>query len=133
MKVSVWAYFMIVVGIIGITVVTLFQDVTTTNDQNYYLLKEITEASMLDSVDETYFITTNRVSINKEKFVEVFIRRFAESAGFNKEYNIKFHDIIEEPPKVSISVGSKSNTFSFTGEQFNIYNKIDAIIESGKQ
>lgn len=131
MKESFWGYFIIIIGIVGIAVVMLFQDVTTTNDQNYYLIKEITEAAMLDAVDQTYFVQTNgNVAINKEKFVENFIRRYAESAGFNKTYNIKIYDIVEEPPKVSLSVGSKSNVFSFTGEQFDIVNKIDAILET---
>jgi len=131
MKESFWGYFIIMIGVFGIAIVLLFQDVTNTNDQNYYLIKEITEASMLDAVDKTYYAQNNgAVSINKEKFVENFIRRYAESAGLNKTYKIKIYDIVEMPPKVSLSVGSKSNVFSFTGDQFDIVNKIDAIIET---
>ncbi len=132
MKESMWGYFLIVLGVVGLSLVLLFQDVTNTDDQNYYLVKEITESSMMDAIDIGYYKISGKVTINKEKFVENFIRRYAESAGLNKSYNIKFYDIIEEPPKVSLSVGSKSNVFSFTGEQFNIYNRIDAIIESGE-
>jgi len=130
MKESFWGYFIIIIGVVGISIVMLFQDVTNTNDQNYYLVKEITEAAMIDAVDIPYYSLTGEIAIDKEKFVENFVRRFAESASLNKTYDIKFHDIVETPPKVSVSVGSKSNVFSFTGEQFNITNKLDAILET---
>lgn len=130
MKESFWAYFIIIAGILTLAIVLLFQDITNTNDQNYYLVKEITEAAMLESVSVAHYENTGEVKINKEKFIENFIRRYAESAGFNKTYNIEFYDINEEPPKVSLSVGSKSNVFSFTGEQFDIINKLDGILET---
>lgn len=130
MKESLWGYFIIIAGVVGVALVFLFQDITNTNDQNYYLVKEVTEAAMLDSVDTAYYRQTGIVAINKEKFAENFIRRYAESASLNKTYNIKIHDIVEQPPKVSVSVNSKSTVFSFTGDQFNITNKIDAILES---
>ncbi len=117
MKEAFWGYFIIVVGIVGIAIVMLFQDITTTNDQNYYLIKEITEAAMLDAIDKTYYSQNDgAVYMNKEKFTENFIRRYAESAGINKTYNIKIYDIVEMPPKVSLSVGSKSNVFTFTSD-----------------
>lgn len=131
MKSAFWGYFIIIVGVVGISLVLLFQDITNTNDQNYYLIKEITEAAMLDSVDIAYYrVNDGAISINKEKFVENFLRRYAESSSLNKTYKIKFHDIVEMPPKVSLSVSSKSSTFSFTGDQFDITNKIDAILET---
>lgn len=130
MKEAFWGYFIMIVGIVGLAIVLLFQDITTTNDQNYYLIKEITEAAMIDSIDITWYKKHEQLAIDKEKFVENFIRRYAESAGFNKTYNIQFYDINELPPKVSLSVGSKSNVFSFTGEQFDIINRLDAILES---
>ena len=130
MKESFWGYFIIIAGVTTLAVLMLFQDVTNTNDQNYYLVKEVTEASMLDAVDIPYYRTTGEIAIDKEKFVENFIRRFAESSSLNKTYDINFYDIVEKPPKVSLSVGSKSNVFSFTGDQFNITNKIDAILET---
>ena len=110
----------------------LFNDVTNTNDQNYYLVKEVTEAAMLDSVDIAYYRQTGIVSINKDKFAENFSRRYAESAGLNKTYKIKIYDIVEQPPKVTLSVSSKTGTVNISGtaEQFDIVNKIDAILEN---
>lgn len=130
MKESFWGYLIIILGVFTLAVIFLFQDVTNTNDQNYYLIKEVTEASMIDAIDIAYYRQTGTIAINKEKFAENFIRRYAESAGLNKTYDIKIYDIVEQPPKVSLSVGSKSTVFSFTGEQFDIVNKIDAILET---
>ena len=132
MKESFWGYLIIILGVFTLSVIMLFNDVTNTNDQNYYLVKEVTEAAMLDSVDIAYYRQTGIVSINKDKFAENFSRRYAESAGLNKTYKIKIYDIVEQPPKVSLSVSSKTGTVNISGtaEQFDIINKIDAILEN---
>ena len=130
MQTSFWGYFIIVTGIVGISILLLFQDITNTDEQNYYLIKEITESSMIDSIDIAYYRKEGGLAIDKEKFVETFIRRFSESASMMRSYDIKFHDIVEMPPKVSLSVGSKSQIFNFTGDDFDIYNKLDTILET---
>ena len=132
MKESFWGYLIIILGVFTLAVILLFNDVTNTNDQNYYLVKEVTEAAMLDAVDIAYYRLTGDVAINKDKFVENFVRRYAESAGLGKTYDIKIYDIVEQPPKVSLSVSSKTNTVNIAGtaEQFDIVNKIDAILET---
>ncbi len=130
MKESFWGYLIIILGVFTLAVILLFNDVTNTNDQNYYLVKEVTEAAMIDAVDIAYYRQTGIIAINKDKFAENFIRRYAESASMGKTYNIKIYDVVEQPPKVSLSVSSKSNVFSFTGEQFDIINKIDGILET---
>lgn len=129
MKESFWGYFIIIAGVVTLAVLMLFQDVTNTNEQNYYLVKEVTEAAMIDAVDMAYYRQTGEIAINKDKFAENFVRRYAESSSLGKEYDIIIHDVVELPPKVSLSVGSKSTIFSFTGDQFNIVNRIDAILE----
>ncbi|MBE6153657.1 MAG: hypothetical protein E7166_05490 [Firmicutes bacterium] len=132
MKESFWGYLIIILGVFTLAVIMLFNDVTNTNDQNYYLVKEVTEAAMLDSVDIAYYRQTGIVSINKDKFAENFSRRYAESSGLNKTYKIKIYDIVEQPPKVTLSVSSKTGTVNISGtaEQFDIVNKIDAILEN---
>ena len=132
MKESFWGYLIIILGVFTLAVIMLFNEVTNTNDQNYYLVKEVTEAAMLDSVDIAYYRQTGIVSINKDKFAENFSRRYAESAGLNKTYKIKIYDIVEQPPKVTLSVSSKTGTVNISGtaEQFDIVNKIDAILEN---
>lgn len=130
MKESFWGYFIILMGIFSIAIVLLFQDITNTDDQNYYLVKEITEAAMIDAIDPAHWEVYGQVAIDKEKFVENFVRRFAQSAGYAKTYDIDIYEVIEMPPKVSLRVGAKSTIFSFTGEDFDIINRMDAILET---
>ena len=48
MKEAFWGVLIIVLGLFGIVVVNLFQNVTVDNDRIYYLLKESTEAAAFD-------------------------------------------------------------------------------------
>ena len=114
-----------------IVLIYLFQGITNTDEHNYYLLKEVTEAAMLDAVDVADYRITGNVSINREKFVEVFVRRFAESADLTKTYTIEIYDINENPPKVSLVVKTKTNgTVSSETVEFDIANRLDAILET---
>lgn len=129
MKESIWGWFIVVVGVIAIFLVYFFQNVTNTDEHNYNLLKDITEAAMIDAVDKSAY-AENIVRIDREKFVENFVRRFAESATLNRTYVIKIYDVNEVPPKVSLEVSSVEST-SATGEilEFDISNRLDAILE----
>ena len=104
-------------------------------------LKEITKASMLDAVDRVAYQqglgydgvtqTTDPESIHcdagvpgtvriiKERFVELFIAKFAEEADLNREYKIIFNDIDECPPKVTVTIQSKQS-FSFIQKAFGL-------------
>ena len=53
MKESLWMYFFAVLGMTGIVLINMFGQVVVSNEQNYYLLKEVTEASMYDAIDLT--------------------------------------------------------------------------------
>ena len=136
MKESYWGYWLIVLGIFIIVVLLLVQSFTSTNSQDFHLVKSITEAAMEDSVDLAYYSTYGELKINKEKFYESFLRRFAEEASISTTYTIEFTDVYEAPPKVGVKVTSKANSFSIMGdaETYDIVNKIDAILEtkSGK-
>ena len=144
-----WGYLLLALGIIGIMLINMFGNISTTNEQNYYLLREVTEASMYDAIDFVAYRlgkdydgnNPGVLRIEKERFVESFVRRFAESAGRNKNYRIVFQEIIEEPPKVSVVVYSSepysffdrfspmNNDITFSEDSFNIQNRIDAILE----
>ena len=130
MKEAFLGYFLIITGVVVIAVLMLFQDVTNTNDQNYYLTKEITDAALIDAFDIPYYRVTGKIAIDKEAFVESFLRRYAESASATRNYNITINDVVEYPPKVSVTVTSQSQAFSVTGDQFAITNKLDQILET---
>jgi len=133
MKESLWGYWLIVLGIFVIVIMMLINNTTTSNTQDYYLMKEVTESAMLDAVDYAYYRKYGELKINKEKFVENFLRRFAENVSLGATYNIDFYDLYEVPPKVSVKITTTSRTFSVGGSasDFDIVNKLDAILEIG--
>lgn len=131
MKESFWGYLIIVIGIVAILVIFFFQNVTNADEQNYILLKKTTEAAMYDAIDMETYVNDGVVRINREKFVENFVRRFAQNVKLTNTYQIDIYDVVETPPKVSIRVRSNEST-SATGEiiEFGIDNRIDAILET---
>ena len=129
MKDSIWAYFIIMFGIIAIVFIFFMQRATITDQHNYTLLRETTEAAMYDAIDETAYKQDKTIKINQEKFIEIFLRRFAENASLSRTYQIDIYDINEEPPKVSIKVSSTEKGNSEILE-FDLVNKVDAILES---
>ena len=133
-----WSFYnvgMIMFGLVGLVIIVLFIQLTVNSDEEYYLLKEVTEASMADSIDVAYYRRTGNLKIVKEKFVESFFRRFAESTNVNaNSYDIKISNIIESPPKVSIEITSnlgKKTIYENTND-YNVYSDLDAILEFDK-
>lgn len=86
---------------------------------------------MMDAVDLAEYRDSGTVKIDEQKFVENFIRRFAENADLSNVYLIEIYDVNETPPKVSLRVSSSKSTAA-TGEivEFEIVNNIDAILET---
>ena len=132
-----WGVFVIMLGVAGILFISLFQTITNPDEHNSQALKEITEAAMWDAVDYSAYRASGYISINKEKFTENFIRRFAENANLSNNYKIQFYDINETPPKVSVKVITELNNVNVTATigdnsttDFTISHRIDAILET---
>ena len=132
MSQSVWGYWLIALGIGVITVMMLVQNYTTINQEDYYLLKEVTQASMNDAIDFNHYRQYGELKINREKFIENFVRRFSETVKGNKNYKLDFYDIYETPPKVSVKVSTKTSSFNVSGDtmDLDVTNSIDAILEN---
>lgn len=130
MRESYWGYWIVILGVFVIVIMMLISNVTTTNTQDYYLIKEVTEQSMVDAVDLGYYRTSGELKINAERFVESFLRRFSENVAFNT-YQVDFYGIYEAPPKVSVKVTTKSASYNIgaSSSSFDIVNKVDAILE----
>lgn len=131
MKESFWGAAVVAIGVITIFFILFFQSITNTDEHNYHLLKEATEAAMYDALDLASYRNEGVIRIDREKFVENFLRRFAASATLSNTYKVEIYDVNETPPKVSIKVSSSEQT-NLTGEvlEFDISNKIDAILET---
>ena len=132
---------MLTVGIILLSLITLLllnvlTNYSTGSELDYYLLKETTDAAMEDAIDHSYLVACGVPRIDKEKFVESFLYRFADNVDITRSYKIGFYDINEIPPKVSVKVDSLTS-FSFnrtdkdgntTNEAANITTNYDAIV-----
>jgi len=130
-KESFWGVLVIGIGVIAIAFIFLFQNITNTDEHNMHLLKETTEAAMYDAFDLAAYRSDGVIRIDREKFVENFVRRFADNASLARTYVIEIYDVNEQPPKVSLKVSSteKGNVANEIME-FDIQNKIDAILET---
>lgn len=165
MNSSVWGYLFLVLGLVGLFLVNLFGEITINDEQNYYSLKEVTKAAMLDAVDEYAYeygvgydgITQltdpesmhcasgvpGTVRIIKERFVELFMLKFAQSVNIDNDYEIIFNDIDECPPKVTVTVISRKSYSAIERllgaddkqqvQDVDITNVISGIIESENQ
>ena len=137
MKWSFASVGLIMLGLFGIVIIMLFNDITVSNEQDYYTLKYATEASMLESVDVAYYRLTGEIKISQEKFIENFTRRFTETSTFGQgNYDIVFYQINETPPKVSLRIYDKTsgyNIYTYTSDvkttQVNVVNELSAILE----
>ncbi len=119
----------ILLAVISLLLINVLTNFSTGGELDYYLLKETTDAAMVDAVDIAYYRENQLPRIDKEKFVESFLRRFANSVDTTRSYSIKFYDINEVPPKVSVKVDSLT-VLSFDGKAANISTKVDSILES---
>ena len=128
---------MLLVGIIMLAmftfgVINIASSYQTGNELDYYLLKETTEAAMIDAVDIGYYrLSGGLYRMDKEKFTESFVRRFAQNVADTRDYDIKIYDINETPPKVTIKIDSNTST-SFNGDTLKISNKISIVNEKSK-
>ena len=158
MNSTMWTYFFMIIGILGIVLINLFSDILLSNEQNYTLLKEATEAAMIDSIDwkgyseglgyDGVTMYTDPESMHcdsepgqyrilKEKFVESFVRRFSQGVTLPRNYRIYINDIDECPPKVSITVTAKQEfpfleffNVEYTTDGDDVVNSISAILEN---
>ena len=69
MKESYWGYWLVILGVFVVVIMLLIQNVTSNSTQDYYSVKQITEASLVDAVDLAYYRDCGELKINKEKFM----------------------------------------------------------------
>lgn len=126
MKESAWGYGLVSLGIVIFSVIMLTQRLSTTNEQDFYLGREVLAASMTDAVDYATFRQTGELVMVEQKFVEIFLRRFAESVPNTKNYKIDFYDIREYPPKASVRIRTTSGSTTVGTDSFDV--NIDTLL-----
>lgn len=132
MKESAWGYLILVLGIAIVIIMILIQNITSTSEEDFYLTREILEASMYDAVDYGTYTKSGKLVMSEQKFVEVFLRRFAESVKSNKTYKIDFYDIHEYPPKATVLIKTNTGETSVASDtvNININTYLSAILET---
>lgn len=129
---------LIIIGLFGFLIIILFNEITVSNEQDYYTLKDATEAAMIESIDVAYYRLTGEIKMSQEKFVENFTRRFSETTTFGQgNYGIVFYQISETPPKVSLRIVDKTNAYNIyntfsvdlDSTQIDIVNELSAILD----
>ena len=118
----------ILLSLIALVMINVISNYSTGSELDYYLLKETTESAMGDAVDTAYYRKTGLLRMDKERFVENFLCRFADAVDNTREYSVGFYDMSEIPPKASVKIDSKT-VVAVKGERANISTKIDAILE----
>ena len=120
MKEATWGYMLIILGVVVLAIILLMDRITTTTEEDFYLGREVMEASMIDAVDYGTYRLSGRIVMSEQKFVEVFLRRFAESVTNNKTYQIDFFDVQEEPPKASVRIRTSSGSTTINSDEFEV-------------
>ena len=129
MNKSILAVGIILLSIISLLLINVLSNYSTGGELDYYLVKDTTEAAMADALDVEYYRLNSMQRMDKEKFIESFLRRFADAVDNTRSYEVKFYDINEVPPKVSIKVDSLT-VLSFANEAANISTNLDAVLET---
>lgn len=141
MKWSFGSVGVIIMGLFGLLIIILFNEITVSNEQDYYTLKDATEAAMIESVDIAYYRITGEIKISQEKFVENFTRRFTETSTFGQgNYSIYYYQISEYPAKVSLRIVDSTNSYNIyntysvdiDATQINVVNELSAILDGYK-
>ena len=138
MKWSFASIGLIMLGLFGFLIIILFNEITVSNEQDYYTLKEATEAAMIESIDIAYYRISGELKMSQEKFVENFTRRFTETSTFGQgNYEIEYYQISETPPKVSLRIVDATNRYNIyntysvdiDATQIDIVNELSAILD----
>lgn len=134
MKETYWSYWLVILGIFIIGVMLLVNNISTTDTNDYYNIKEVTQAAMIDAVDYSYYRLYGNIKMSEQKFVENFIRRFADNVSTRNRYRIEFYDLYEVPPKVSVRISTNTNNFNVAntiGNNYDVTTTLTAVLELG--
>jgi len=120
MKESMWGYLIVLLGLVIVVIIFLVSNLTNTNEQDYFLAREILKNSMYDAIDYGTYMKSGKVVMSREKFVSIFIRRFAESVNNDRTFTLEFYDIYEYPPKATVRIKTETGTVSVKSDAVNV-------------
>ena len=120
----------IILGVLTLATINMIQQYQSGNELDYHMLDETTKAAMIDAVDHAYYNRSGGIlRVDREKFLESFVRRMSDIVSPNNTYRIRVIDFNETPPKVTIEVFAETPA-SIAGESFDIVNRLSAVLET---
>jgi len=132
MNMSAWGAFLLTLCLITLVTLGVIQIMTTTNENDYYLLRETVESALEDSVEPTSLTSSEGPRVNEDQFIKILTMRFAESADTNRKYKIRVTCFSPEPPMVCVEVSTTITNNKFLSddtETKTVVNRINAILE----
>ena len=75
----------IIMALMGFFAVNMVTSQQTGSELDYYLLKDTTEAAMNEAIDYDYYSNNGVVRMEKDKFLESLVRRFADSVDGTRD------------------------------------------------
>ena len=118
----------IIMASLTLIIINVISSYSTGGEVDFYLVKETSESALKESLDPFFLSRNGVIRMDKEKFMESFIRRFADNVNDTREYTIGFYGLNEVPPKVSIKIDS-ATALSFEGEAAVISTTINQLAE----
>ena len=95
----------IFLSVLALVLLNLLSNYSTGSELDYYLLKETVDAAMVDAIDEAYLRNCGLYRIDKEKFAESFLYRFANSVETTRGYKVYIYDINDDIRRSYIDAG----------------------------
>ena len=128
MKHAFWGYMIIGLGLVIIAILMLVNNLTTADEEDFYVAREVMQSAMTEATDYGSYLTSGEVVMSREKFVEIFLRRFAESVTPNKNYQVDFYQIYEYPPAATVRIRTTTGATSVKNNAINV--DVDTVLSA---
>ena len=128
MKHAMWGYMFIALGLVIIAILFLVNNLTTSDEEDFYVAREVMQSAMTEATDYGTYLVSGDVVMSREKFVEIFLRRFAESVTPNKNYQVDFYQIYEYPPAATVRIRTTTGTTNVKDNPVNV--DVDTILSA---
>ena len=128
MKHAMWGYMFIALGLVIIAILFLVNNLTTSDEEDFYVAREVMQSAMTEATDYGTYLVSGDIVMSREKFVEIFLRRFAESVTPNKNYQVDFYQIYEYPPAATVRIRTTTGTTNVKDNPVNV--DVDTILSA---
>jgi len=129
---SAWGAFLLALCLITLVTLGVIQVMTSTNESDYYVMRETVESSLEDAIKPESLTQSDGPEVSEERFIEIITMRFATSADPSRKYKIRVTCFSPKPPMVCVEVATTITTKKFLSDDTQtetVVNRINAILE----